>query len=62
MYQWESTMRTDLAEIVMQLHNIARLVEQGHASKEIGKELRKCADKVHEVSVEIDREEYKDKE
>lgn len=55
-------MRTDLAEIVMQLHNIARLVEQGHASKEIGKELRKCADKVHEVSVEIDREEYKDKE
>lgn len=53
-------MRIELSELVIQLHNIARLVEQGYGNSEISKELRKCADKLHEVAVEIDRREHEE--
>ncbi len=51
-------MKYDLPEIVMKLHDIARTFEIKHGVNEVTKELRKCADRVHEISVDLDRKEH----
>ncbi len=51
-------MNIELSEIVMQLHDIARKLEQGRGIDDLTKELRHCADRVHEVGVTLDREKY----
>lgn len=47
----------DLPEVVMKLHDIARTFEINHGINEVTKELRRCADRVHAISVELAQKE-----
>lgn len=45
-----------LAELVMELHNIAAQVEKECGKIELSKNLRRCADDLHVISVNYHRE------
>ena len=40
----------DLDQSVMELHNIARLIEQRIGQGQLSEDVRKCADRLHELT------------
>lgn len=41
---------SDLEPVVMQLHDIARQVEQSIGVGQLSEDIRKCADRLHELT------------
>lgn len=41
----------DLVDAVIKLHDIARLIEENIGTGQLSEDVRKCADRLHELSV-----------